>query len=65
MFYCALFIGAFLPLIISDIKALCEDVAVIFQLNVRFSTTMNFTELANSITDGGNVSLHSWWSSWR
>ena len=47
-------IETFQPLII---QASCEDVAVIFQLNVRFSVTLNFTELANSVTDGGNVAI--------
>ena len=53
-----------LPLTISDIKASCEDVAVTFKLNVRFST-MIIAELVNSVTDGGGGQIHSWWNSWR
>ena len=44
------------PLTISDIKASCEDVAVTFKLNVRFSITIKeCAKSANSITDGGGV----------
>ena len=55
-----------LPLTISDIKASCEDVAVTFKLNVRFSIMIiEFAESVISITDGGGGQIHSWWSSWR
>ena len=54
------------PLTISDIKVSCEDVAVTFKLNVRFSITIiECAESVNSVTDGGGGQLHSWWSSWR
>ena len=48
------------PLTISDIKASCEDVAVTFKLNVRFSIMIiECAELANSVTDGGGGQIHS------
>ena len=44
------------PLTISDIKASCEDVAVTFKLNVRFSImVIECAESANSATDGASV----------
>ena len=53
-------------LTISDIKASCEDVAVTFKLNVRFSIMIiECAESVNSITDGGGGQIHSWWNSWR
>ena len=46
--FVAFALDTILPLTISDIKASCEDVAVTFKLNVRFSI-MICTESANSI----------------